>query len=68
MNLNSSLTLEQVFEVAKAEVFERFGAPFTTCKYGHLDCSNTRGGACLTEETDNTTAEMLATITELMRG
>jgi hypothetical protein len=68
MKLDSSLTLEQVFEVARAEVFERFGAPFASCKYGHLDCSNTRGGACLTEETDKATAEMLATITELMRG
>jgi hypothetical protein len=68
MKLDSSLTLEQVFEVARAQVHERFGAPFTACKYGHLDCSTTRGGVCLNEETDKVTAELLATITELMKG
>jgi hypothetical protein len=67
MKMDSSLTIEQVFSIAEREVFERYGAPFTACKYGHLDCSTTRGGVCLNEETDKATAELLATITELMK-
>lgn len=68
MEINSSLTIEQVFEIAEAEVHERFGAPFTSCKYGHLNCSTSRGGACINEEIDKATAELLATITEFMKG
>ena len=64
----SSLTLEQVFAIAEVQVTERYGAPFTSCKYGHLDCSTTRGGHCTNEEVDKATAELLATLTELMKG